>query len=133
MLVFFLLLSNDVYAENFCFSIYKSNRVLMVSADRDYLFYYPINKKIKLEIKNREIFDDGGESGKVTFSESYYEMIDGKKKGVYTFITQSGKIESASYLNFSSKKEIDFQRIFGSNYKDPNIVNNCYLLYFTMI
>ena len=36
-------------------------------------------------------------------------MIDGKKKGVYTFITQSGKIESASYLNFSSKKEIDFQ------------------------
>lgn len=44
MLVFFLLLSNDVYAENFCFSIYKSNRVLMVSADRDYLFYYPINK-----------------------------------------------------------------------------------------
>ena len=100
MLVFFLLLSNDVYAENFCFSIYKSNRVLMVSADRDYLFYYPINKKINLEIK--------------------------KKKGVYTFITQSGKIESASYLNFSSKKEIDFQRIFGSNYKDPNIVNNCY-------
>lgn len=98
----------------------------MVSADRDYLFYYPINKKINLEIKNREIFDDGGESGKVTFSESYYEMIDEKKKGVYTFITQSGKIESASYLNFSSKKEIDFQRIFGSNYKDPNIVNNCY-------
>lgn len=93
MLVFFLLLSNGVYAENFCFSIYKSNRVLMVSADRDYLFYYPINKKINLEIKNREIFDDGGESGKVTFSESYYEMIDGKKKGVYTFITQSGKIE----------------------------------------
>ena len=126
MLVFFLLLSNGVYAENFCFSIYKSNRVLMVSAVRDYLFYYPINKKINLEIKNREIFDDGGESGKVTFSESYYEMIDGKKKGVYTFITQSGKIESASYLNFSSKKEIDFQRIFGSNYKDPNIVNNCY-------
>ena len=53
-------------------------------------------------------------------------MIDGKNKGVYTFITQCGKIESASYLNFSSKKEIDFQRIFGSNYKDPNIVNNCY-------
>jgi len=94
----------------------------MVSADRDYLFYYPINKKINLEIKNREIFDDGGESRKVTFSESYYEIIDGKKKGVYTFITQSGKIESASYLNFSSKKEIDFQRKFGSNYKVPNIV-----------
>ncbi|MBN6070077.1 hypothetical protein HYE53_02900 [Aggregatibacter actinomycetemcomitans] len=98
----------------------------MVSADRDYLLYYSINTKINLEIKNREIFDDGGESRKITFSESYYEMIDGKKTGVYTFITQSGKIESANYFNFSSKKEIDFQRIFGSDYKDPNIVNNCY-------
>ncbi|MBN6070262.1 hypothetical protein HYE53_03950 [Aggregatibacter actinomycetemcomitans] len=126
ILVFFLLLSNSVYGEKFCFSIYNSPRVLMVSADRDYLFYYPINKKINLEIKNREIFDDGGESRKITFSESYYEMIDGKKTGVYTFITQSGKIESANYFNFSSKKEIDFQRIFGSDYKDPNIVNNCY-------
>ena len=99
ILVLFLLLSNLVYAESFCFSIKNSNRVLMVSADRSYVSYYPINKKINLKPKEREIFDDGGESG---------------------------KIDNASYFNFSSKKEIEFERIFGVNSQNPNIFNSCY-------
>ncbi|EHB89423.1 hypothetical protein [Aggregatibacter aphrophilus] len=126
ILVLFLLLSNLVYAESFCFSIKNSNRVLMVSADRSYVSYYPINKKINLKPKEREIFDDGGESGKIAFSESYYEIINGEKTGVYTFLTQSGKIDNASYFNFSSKKEIEFERIFGVNSQNPNIFNSCY-------
>lgn len=99
----------------------------MISPDRDYLFYYPINKRINLKLKNREIFDDGGESKKVTFSESYYEIINRKKTdGIYTLITQSGKIDEVSYYNQFTKKKVIFNRIFGSNYQDSDISKRCY-------
>ncbi|MDC2826173.1 hypothetical protein PHA51_09055 [Rodentibacter pneumotropicus] len=126
-LILFLFFSKNIYAENFCFSINDSNKILMISPDRDYLFYYPINKRINLKLKNREIFDDGGESKKVTFSESYYEIINRKKTdGIYTLITQSGKIDEVSYYNQFTKKKVIFNRIFGSNYQDSDISKRCY-------
>ncbi|OOF56763.1 hypothetical protein BKK56_02650 [Rodentibacter genomosp. 2] len=127
VLVFFYFFSKNIYAENFCFSIDGSNRILMISPDRGYLSYYPINKRISLEFKNREIFDDGGDSNKFTFSESYYEIINGKKtSGIYTLMIQSGKIDEVNYYNSSTKKKMIFNRIFGSNYQVSDISGRCY-------
>lgn len=125
--LFFLFFSRFIYAENFCFSINNSNRILMISADRSYLFYYPINKIINLKLKKIEVFDDGGESNKITFSESYYEIINRKKTGgIYIFMAQSGDINEASYYNSFSKSKIIFKRIFGANYQVRYISEKCY-------
>ena len=77
----------------------------MISSDKEYLFYYTLSNKIDLKLKSIDVFDDGGEIGNVTFSEVYYEILNGRRTGLYSFLTQSGRIEEASYLKFSSNKK----------------------------
>lgn len=126
LIIIFLLYPSIVFSKNFCFSVSNSKRILMISSDKEYLFYYPLSNKIDLKLKNINVFDDGGESGNVTFSEVYYEILNGRRTGLYNFLTQNGRIEEASYLNFSSNKKIFFERILGSEIKDKKIASECY-------
>lgn len=125
---FFLLmaLSFNAYADDdyFCFSNGGKNILLVPKSYPNFneIKYYPYLKTIQISdvIKTR-YGDQGGDKPEVYYTMN--EIINKKTTGSYTFMSQGYVVYNVTYLNFRTKKETDFSRLYNYEIKLKNI--NC--------
>ncbi|RKG32957.1 hypothetical protein D7V21_10815 [Acinetobacter guerrae] len=126
LFIFVILGSVNVYAEEDFFCFYNGKKAILLIPknypDISEVKYYPYLKSINLsKVIKTEYGDDGGENPEIYYTMN--EIVNKKNTGSYTFMSQGYVVYNVTYLNFRTKKQTAFLRLYDYEIKLKNI--NC--------